>query len=73
MSPCCDLEIANQSFCMPLRLMMMHHNTKFGTNMFGRLEEIIWTNIDILALRCDLDLECSGPLFSLDTLTYDDV
>ena len=36
---------------------MMHYNTEFGNKMFGGLENIIWINIDILTLRCDLDLE----------------
>ena len=39
------LKIANQSFCMTLRLMMMHHNTRFGNKIFCGLEDIIWTNI----------------------------
>ena len=43
--------------------------------MFGGLEDIIWTNIDILTLHCDLDLECSNPFkkkkFSQDILAYD--
>ena len=39
---------------------MMHHNTKFGNQMFGGLEGIIWTNINIRALNCDLDPECSN-------------
>ena len=42
--------------------MMMHHNTKFGNKMFVGLEGIIWTNTDILN-HCDLDLECSTPIF----------
>ena len=34
----------------------------------------IWTNIDILTLHCDLDLECRNPyFFSKDTLAYEDV
>ena len=41
----------------------MHHNTKFGNKMFGGLEDIIWTNINILTLGCDLDLEKSNPIF----------
>ena len=32
---------------------MMHHSTKFGNTMFGGLEDIILTNIDILTLHCD--------------------
>ena len=39
----------------------MYHNTKFGNKMFGGLEDIIWTNINILTLHCDLDPECSNP------------
>ncbi|WP_419583241.1 hypothetical protein, partial [Thiolapillus sp.] len=50
-------------FCMTLQLIMMHHNTEFGNKMFGGLENIIWINIDILTLRCDLDLEGNNPLF----------
>ena len=41
--------------------------------MFGSLEDIIWTNIDILTLHCDLELECSYPTFLQDTLANDDV
>ena len=59
---------------MTLWLMMMHHNAKFGNQMFGGLEDIIWTNIDILALCCNLDLKYSDPFFSpQDTLAYVDV
>ena len=47
---------------------MMHHNTKFGNKMPGGLEDIIWTNINILTLRCDLDPECSNPTFFHRTL-----
>ena len=36
---------------------MMHYNTMFENEMFGGLEDIIWTNINILALRCDTDPE----------------
>ena len=56
---------------MTLQLIMMHHNTKFGNQIFGGLEDIIWTNIDILTLCCDLDLDCSNPIFSQNTLAYD--
>ena len=42
------LKISNQPFCKTLWLMMMHHNTKFGNKMFVCLEDIIWTNTDIL-------------------------
>ena len=68
------LKTGNQSFCMTSWLRMIHHDTKFGKKIFGGLEDIIWTNIEILTLYCDLDLECSNPFFfSLDTLTSDDV
>ena len=56
---------------MTLRLMMMHHNIKFGNKLFGGLEVIIWTNIDILTLHCVLD--AAIQLFSQDSLAYDDV
>ena len=39
---------------MTLRLMMMHHNTKFGNQMFGGLENIIWANMDSLTLRFEV-------------------
>ena len=52
---------------------MMHHNTEFGDKMFGGLENIIWINIDILTLRCDLDLEGNNPLFPQDALAYDNL
>ena len=52
---------------------MIHHNTKFGNKMLGGLEDIIWTNINILILCCDLDLERSDPIFSQDTLAYNTV
>ena len=68
------LKIVNQSFCLILMLTMMHHNTKFGNKMFGNLEAIIWTNIEILTICCDLDVEHNNPFFfSEDTLAYDDV
>ena len=41
--------------------------------MFGGLEDIVWTNIDILTPHCDLDLECRNPFFSQDSLAYNDV
>ena len=41
--------------------------------MYGGLENIIWKNIDILTLRCDLDLECNNPIFPQDALAYDNL
>ena len=49
-------------------LIMMHHHTKFGSERFSDSEDIIWTNINILTLRCDLDPECSNPTFFHRTL-----
>ena len=49
---------------MTLQLMMMHHNIKFGNKTFRSLKDLIWTNVNILTLHCDLDLECSHPFFS---------
>ena len=63
MNPCCYLENSKPIFLQALRLKMMHHNTKFGNKMFGGLEDIIWINMDILTLHCDLDLECSNTIF----------
>ena len=57
------LKIANKSFCKTLQLIMMHQKTVFGSKMFGSLENSIWININILTLRCDLDCECSNPIF----------
>ncbi|WP_419593566.1 hypothetical protein [Thiolapillus sp.] len=67
------MKIANKSFCMTLQPIMMHHNTEFGSKMFGGLENIIWINIDILTHRCDLDLECNNPIFPQDALAYDNL
>ena len=76
-APCCDLDLKNSKsvFLHALWFMKMHHNSKFGNKMFGSLEDIIWTNIDILTLHCDLDLESSYPFFFIlqDTLAYGDV
>ena len=47
---------------------MMHHNTEFGNKMFGGLEDIICTNINILTFRYVLDLEGNNPLFFHKTL-----
>ena len=58
---------------MTLQLIMMHHNTEFGNKMFGGLEDISWINMDILTLRCDLDLEGTNPLFPQDALAYDNL
>ena len=41
--------------------------------MFGGLENVIWINIDILTLRCDLDLECKNPIFPQDAFAYDNL
>ena len=57
------LENSKPLFLHALQLMIMHHNTKFGNNMFSSLEDIIWTNMDIFALCCDIDPECSDPFF----------
>ena len=57
------LKIANQSFYMALWLLMMHHNTKFGSKTFGGLGDNMWTNINSLSLTCKLDPECNNPFF----------
>ena len=42
---------------------MLHHNTKLGNKMFCGSKNTIWTITDILNHCCDLDFECSNPLF----------
>ena len=58
------LKTANQSFCMTLQVMKMHHYTKFGYKRFKGSQNISWTNTKILNLNCDLDLEHSNQIFS---------
>ena len=69
------LETANNFFCITLQLMMLHHHTYIGNKMFCQSEDISsgQTFTDILNLCCDLDLECSNPVFSQDTLSGDPV
>ena len=64
------LKTVNQFFCMTLWLMMLHHHTKFGNKIFRTSEDIIRTFIDMLNLHCDLDPECSDPIFPQDTPAY---
>ena len=75
MSLCCDLDLKNRKpiFLHALKFMTMHHNIKFGNKMFGGLEAMVWANIDIWTLYCDLDLERSNTVISQDTLAYDEV
>ena len=56
-----DLEHSKPIFLHALQLTVMDHNTKFGNKMFRGSENIIWINIDILTLCCDL--ERRNPLF----------
>ena len=53
--------------------MMMHHNTKSGNKMFDGLEDIIWTNIDILTFTMTLTLNAVIQCFPQGTLPYDNV
>ena len=39
------LKLAHKSFCMTLRLMMMHHQIKVGHKRFSGSRDIGWTNI----------------------------
>ena len=54
---------------------MMHHHIKLGNNMFGDSEDIRY-HLDKQSLHFnldhDLDLKRSNPIFSQDTLAYDD-
>ena len=60
-------------FCRTLQLIMMHHNTKFGNKMLGGLENISWTNINILTLTVTLTLNAVIFFFLHHTLAYDNV
>ena len=75
MSPCYDHDLENSKpiFLHALWRMVRHHKTKFGNKMLHGLEDIIWTNTDILTLDCNLELESSYPIFSQDTLAYNNV
>ena len=48
----------------------MHHNTKFGNKMFGGLEDIIWTNINIQTFTVTMTMNAVIQFFSQDTLAY---
>ena len=68
------LKIANRSFCMTVWLIMVHHKTKFGNKKLGSLEDIIWTNINILTLTATVTLNAgTNPFFSQDILAHDNV
>ena len=61
MSACCDFDLEdsnNKKSAWPSGSWCW-----FGNKMLGGLEDITWTNTDILTLHCDLDLECSYPIF----------
>ena len=76
MVPCFDLDLGYSKLffsCMALWHMILHHHTKFDNKMFCSSENITQTFSDILNLCCDLDLECSNPIFPQNTLAYDDV
>ena len=49
MSLCYDLDLENSKpiFLYAPRLMVRHHNMKFGNKMLGNLEDVIWTNTNI--------------------------
>ena len=48
MNPCCDLDLENSKPTCLQDTLAHDYNTKFGNKMFVGLEDIIWTNIDIL-------------------------
>ena len=76
MSSCSDLDFENNKSIF-LHDTPTHNDAsqhQVWKQMFGGLEDIIWTNINILNLRCDHESECSNPfIFSQDTLAYDNV
>ena len=68
------LNTVNQFFCMALWLIMPHNHTRFG-HKCSVVQKISskQTFTNILNLRCDRDLQCSNPIFPMDTLAYDGV
>ena len=59
---------------MTLWLKIMYHNKKFGYKRFSGGDDIVQQTVtEILNVCCDLDLENSHAVFSLDTLAYDDL
>ena len=67
------LKIANQSFCMTLWLIMMHHNTKFGNKMFGGLQDSSGQTLTFWPFAVTLTLNVVIQFFSNSTLANDDV
>ena len=67
-----DLEDSNES--LSLRLIMIHHYTKFGNKRFRRSEVTVRkTLITILKFLFDLCLEHTDPFFSHDTPSHENV
>ena len=56
----CDLYLEDSKPVFSLWLMIMHHNTKFGKNIFSRSEDTLWTLTDILKFYYNLDIEHSN-------------
>ena len=65
MSSCCDLDLEN-SMSNFLHDTSTHNDAPqyqiWKQNVWW-LEDIMWTNINVLTLCCDLDPECSNPFF----------
>ena len=66
------MNAAKQSFKKAVQLMIMCHQTKFGSKGIRSLEVITETNFDY-DLNCDLDPEDCKPYFSHDTAFHDHV
>ena len=63
-----NLKTANQSSCMILWPMMMHHHTKFGYRRFSSSENIVQMNIHWNSEPfCDLDLDHNKAIQSIHT------
>ena len=54
------LKIAKQCFHMTLWLMMIYHNTKFGSKRLTRSEDIVCTVNKVSNIHCNPDLEHSN-------------
>ena len=64
-----NLKTANQSFCMTLWPLIMHHCSKFGYKRFSSWGDIIhwsrWTFTRILNRYCDLDIDHNRAIQSI--------
>ena len=79
MSFCSNLDLENSNSIFLQDTLTRNDASQYQVwKQNGGLENIIWTNINILTLHCDrdpewLDPECSNSSFLKGTMAYDDV